>query len=176
MGAGNVVCTCGGAGSGGSAAFLGGAGRLASVGNLQGVGGGYLVSLAKTVPVPVGPSPLGAISSSPPQPDGPASPAHCPPQAHISHPAALSRVGHASHPPGLRTRRSLGLQNTSSSPSPGYTLIHQVPASLQEVCSDTPSGAALLICSPSPGKTPAQQEPHCTTCTFRLCPPSDQTP
>lgn len=78
MGAGSAVCTCGGAGSGGPAAFLGGAGRLASVGNLQGVGGSYLVSLAEAVPVPVGPSPLGAISSSPPQPDGPASPAHCP--------------------------------------------------------------------------------------------------
>lgn len=54
----------GGAGSGGPAAFLGGAERLASVGNL-GLGGGCLVSLAETVPVPVGSCLLGAISSSP---------------------------------------------------------------------------------------------------------------
>ena len=66
MGAGSVVCTCGGAGSGGSAAFLGGAGRLASVGNLQGVGGGYLVSLSETVPVPVGPSPLVPLAAAHP--------------------------------------------------------------------------------------------------------------
>ena len=160
----------------GLCSFPGGCREAGLSGEPPGVGGRLSSFPVRDCPCPCGAQPLGAISSSPPQPDGPASPAHCPPQAHIPHPEALSRVGHASHPPGLWTRRSLGLQNTSSSPSPGYTLIHQVPASLQEVCPGTPPGAAMLICSPSPGKTPGQQEPHCTTCTFRLCPPSNRTP
>lgn len=138
----------------GLCSFPGGCREAGLSGEPPGGGGGYLVSLGETVPVPVVPSPLGAISSSPLQPDGPASLAHCPPQAHIPHPAALSRVDHASHPPGLRTRRSLGLQNTSSSPSPGYTLIHQVSASLQEVCPDPPPRGCTAHLLPQPWKDP----------------------
>lgn len=177
MGAGSAVCTCGGAGSGGPVAFLGGAGRLASVGNLQGVGGSYLVSLAEAVPVPVGPSPLGAISSRHPslmaQPPLPTVPAllgpystpcgtfqswPCQPPSRPSHPQVPGPAKHLLLPfTWIRTHP----------PGPSFP-----PGSLPS----SPPGAALLICSPSPGKTPGQQEPHCTTRTFRLCPPSYQTP
>lgn len=116
-----------------------------------------------------GPAALVPSAAAPPRPDGPASPAHCPPARPIFHtlwhfpelamPATLPAFGPMG-PWACKTPSSLPLRLANA-------LIHQVPASFQK-SARAPPGAALLICSPSPRKTPGQQEPHCTAHTFRV--------